>query len=802
MHHPEYWRWNPLHEPGSLTASQLIAHLDGLAALPLEQRAFYLGFVQPFLAHANAGVRAAAARCLAGATGMLAWRWLVAALDDEALAVRRAAAQALRLSAAREPPGIVHVLFHPDPRVREEVCPPEADPKRVPLRQFLEAHVFQCGLPPEERDRLHGFLYDIPASEPPPTAPAPAPALPDVLDPPLVPTLTGLFASGLPLTLPKLLRWWDAAPPDVREAALVLSVTEADEYNVRADARSRLPVKPENNPKLLRLAHTFAWGVEIGQYLLGQRYHLAMVVREQQFGYTRLHGSTIHVTPLPILRGERGGVDVVRGLILHEFGHHLYHKGEIGLAVWKQADKEGLGKLLNLVADEHLERNLRHRHARYGDLLKTLNAYAFQHQAREVDVRYLLNLLGERAFAVLTRVNLGAGRLANGVTISSGRLLRELDAAGLSFARFFRALRLGLGNRAGDPRVAQALALFKGRFRQATMPQLLEIARKLREIFGSETSLLDMGYSPDDAFVGDEADGLAAGAGIQGDLLDREVDRLLSEKSRPERPSEGAGGSRALNLGPHETFNEINKVVKVPHNPAEHAKYARQVARHARQLRRFFAHLGFSLRPERMRVQGRQLDRTRLRGLVLTRDPRVLISRQAQRWTDLFVGMVIDCSGSMAGASMEKARLFGTLLAEAVRGQPGIDLRIFGFTDKVIFDAGTAQRCAVHALAANGGNNDAAGLWYAYQAARRSKRRAKLLVMISDGAPTECTVAALRGLVRRLTQWKCCCAQVAVQPLSEICFPHYVLLQEHQLDACVRQFGAVIMRLVGAALGK
>ena len=45
-------------------------------------------------------------------------------------------------------------------------------------------------------------------------------------------------------------------------------------------------------------------------------------------------------------------------------------------------------------------------------------------------------------------------------------------------------------------------------------------------------------------------------------------------------------------------------------------------------------------------------------------------------------------------------------------------------------------------------------------------------------------------------------AQVAVVPLSEICFPHYVLLQENQLDACVRQFGAVIMKLVGQALGK
>jgi hypothetical protein len=347
------------------------------------------------------------------------------------------------------------------------------------------------------------------------------------------------------------------------------------------------------------------------------------------------------------------------------------------------------------------------------------------------------------------------------------------------------------------------LALFKGRFRHSTMPQLLEIARRLREIFGPETSLLDGGYAPDDAFCTDEAEGLAAGAGIQGDVVDRAVDKLLDERDESPKPSSaGSGGPRGLNLGEHETFNEITAVVPVPHNPAEHARYARQVTRHAQQLRRYFENLGFGLRAQTRRLQGRSIDRTLLRRMVLTGDPRILISRQVQRYTDLFLGVVIDCSGSMAGASMEKARLFGTLLAEAVRGQPGIDLRIFGFTDKVIYDAGTAKRCAVHGLVANGGNNDAAGLWHAYQAARASRRKAKLLVMISDGAPTECTVAALRGLVQRLTRRKCCCAQVAVMPLAEICFPHYVLLEDNQLDTCVRQFGAVIMRLVGQALGK
>jgi len=124
-------------------------------------------------------------------------------------------------------------------------------------------------------------------------------------------------------------------------------------------------------------------------------------------------------------------------------------------------------------------------------------------------------------------------------------------------------------------------------------------------------------------------------------------------------------------------------------------------------------------------------------------------------------------------------------------------VRIFGFTESTIYDAGNARRCAVHALHHGGGNNDAAALWHAAQVARQSARRAKLLVMISDGSPTECTTTALTALVTRLTRrWKMCCAQVAVCPISAKCFPHYVELVDEDLTTSVRKFGGIIQTLV------
>jgi len=266
---------------------------------------------------------------------------------------------------------------------------------------------------------------------------------------------------------------------------------------------------------------------------------------------------------------------------------------------------------------------------------------------------------------------------------------------------------------------------------------------------------------------------------------------------------EGGKGKPWINVNPAEDFDPITKIEKVPFDPVEHAKYAVRVRRASQQMKRYLERLGARLVPQRMRVSGRRLDPPRTKALVVRGDPRVLVARSIQIRTDLFLGVIIDCSGSMQGSRIERAKLFGTMLAEAAKGVPGVDVRIFGFTHKVIFDAGDAQHCAAHALEATDGNNDAAALWHVAQVARASARRAKLLVMISDGLPTECSVAALRGLVTKLGQrWGICCAQVAVAPIAEVCFPHYVLLEDEDGGVAVRKFGEVIARLVLRAMAR
>jgi hypothetical protein len=599
----------------------------------------------------------------------------------------------------------------------------------------------------------------------------------------------------------KIVGWLDHAHVDrgARELAFEELLAEADDEKVRAAVVQRLPRAPTRAIKLRRLAETFAWGLVVGRELLGRVYRIHMISSEA-FGYTRLNERRIYVTPLPILRGDRRGQEVVEGLILHELGHHRHHAGPANAAVWQRADKIGLGRLLNLVADEHLERNLRGVDSEYGDRLKRLAAYAFQHAAREIDVWVLTAVLGRYTLPILSACEITTARRPTALRIETGQVLTELEAAGSSFAKFVRAMRMGLGRRHADPKVNEALALFGKGFKRSDMERLYEITLELHRIFGGEVQLVD-------AFGGPESledslhDRAQHGEGIDDAEVQRAVDRILGPPGDKGGRSREAGGRLQINVGADESFEVIHEVQHVEPNEESHRAVAKTVSRHARRLRTVLERLGLAREPSRMRLAGHRLDTTRIRPLVVHGDPRILLARTTKVKADLYLGIIIDCSGSMQGESMERAHAFGVLLAEAVRGMKGVDLGIFGFDDATIFEAGDARRPAVTSLEAGAGNNDAAGLWHVAQVAMASRRKAKVLVMISDGLPTECSVDALRALVRRLTRRHgLCCAQVAVRPIEELMFPHYVEIDDDNLDAAVRRFGTIVARLVGRTL--
>jgi len=586
-----------------------------------------------------------------------------------------------------------------------------------------------------------------------------------------------------------------------RTRAALTILQDCDHEVVQRRALDHLDNRMTKLRMVGKLARIVVWGRDQARELLDRDFGVQLIGGES-LGYTRLEQSRVYVNPLPLLRGDRSGAAVLRGLLVHELGHHLYNADEQGLEVWKRAGEQRLQRLHNLVCDEHLERNLRARKSSYDTVLKRLAAWAFLHTRTEIAVTTLIERMGTMVSRLIA-TDLGVARQRQHVSVDMGQLFRRLEAEGSSFARFVRALRMGLGNRHGDPLVERGLALFGKDFRSLDNEGLWRVTLAVRDLFGSEVDLMDL-VDLHGTTTGGDGEAIVGGRGLTDAEVQERADDLVRVRERPQgggSSREGAGGGPdVINVGGDVDFERIDHIVTLDHDPVAHGGIARDVGRPANRLRASLVDLGMAFRTVRPRTSGHRIDRSRLVSAALRRDPRILTSRVRVPANDLFVGVAVDCSGSMGGARLERAKRFATLVAVACQGLPSVDVRIFGFTDRTLYDAGTASRCAAHALEVGGGNNDAAALHHVATLARRSPRDAKLLVMISDGLPTECSSTSLIALVRRLEREGLACAQVAVAPIREPCFDHYVEVLGDDTSDVVRRFARIVQNLVAAAL--
>jgi nitric oxide reductase activation protein len=267
-------------------------------------------------------------------------------------------------------------------------------------------------------------------------------------------------------------------------------------------------------------------------------------------------------------------------------------------------------------------------------------------------------------------------------------------------------------------------------------------------------------------------------------------------RTPPRTPPVPGRGGRGFNSGAGQEFKPLEREDSIPFDPEVHARLVGPLRKHIRRLRAFIERLGRQTVEEHASRRGRRLDLARARWAALRRDPGLLVHSRDEIRPNAYLGLLIDRSGSMDGAKLELAKAFGGLVAEATRGLPGIEGHVSAFDDSTFIHLGSLARTSVASLGSNGGNNDAGGLAKAAELAVKSGKRNKMLIMVSDGSPTECTFEALRDLVARLgRQQQILCAQVAVDRMEQIAFPNYVDLSALPFDEAIARFGTLLIRL-------
>ena len=573
-----------------------------------------------------------------------------------------------------------------------------------------------------------------------------------------------------------------------------------------------------------KVRKTLRWICGTGQWLLGR----PVIARNYRQGLGRTpdlgkRGPVeIEVSDSPIASGHPHGEDIVRGLGLHEIGHHLCDIGMPGERSHRgKAVAEDVGEIYDILRDERLERVLRSRRPEYGVYFDRLASYAFAQNLHEVPLEEVAAVLGKSAGDI--RAAVAAGDLPGCLVAPSGAGEAERLALGDADllripglvpvgAAFLACLRCGMDPRMHpDPRVAEAVALVPADLKDLSHPEVLDAARKIAKVLGKDErfrremktcwnrlsrrralrgilrSILDRlgetGSLPD--WMWSSAAGIRKGLVVIRDPKRMPADR--SKRGPAVRAIEPREGHRVP--APREGEGP-------PPDPAGHAALVAPIRRHVRRLRGYLERLGRRTFEEPVSRRGRRIDIGAAPKAVVIRSPGMLVFARDEILADAYLGILIDRSGSMNGKKIVTAKTFAALIAESARGVRGIEGHVSAFDDTTFIRLGDLRRNGIARLEAGGGNNDAGGLERAAEMALRSRKRNRLIIMVSDGLPTECTVAALTSLVKKLSRENgIVLAQVAVDRIQHVCFPHFVDLTSVPLDAAVARFGNLIVRL-------
>ena len=375
---------------------------------------------------------------------------------------------------------------------------------------------------------------------------------------------------------------------------------------------------------------------------------------------------------------------------------------------------------------------------------------------------------------------------------------------------FTSCLRCGFDPRLHpDRKVAEAIALVPGNLRDLGHPAVLEVARKIGDLIGrSPEHRRDMAHwrqwmrqHREMMRVVRKMFGRMAETGHLPEWMRRDAPGIrrntpvIIHQPPPPGPSLGPG-RRLLNLGPRQDFDALEHEEVVPYDPAGHARLVATIRKHIRRLRAYLERLGRQTVEEYASSRGRRVDVAQVRKAAFIPRPNLLVFPRDEIAPDAYIGILIDRSGSMRGEKLERAKAFGALVAESARGLRGIDGHVNAFDGDTFHVLGGFERNAIASLTADEGNNDAGGLARSAEMALRSCKRNKLLIMVSDGSPSECTLDSLKNLVAHLTR-NCgiVCAQAAVDEMEGIAFPHYVDLSQYSFDEAVARFGNLLMEL-------
>jgi hypothetical protein len=207
-----------------------------------------------------------------------------------------------------------------------------------------------------------------------------------------------------------------------------------------------------------------------------------------------------------------------------------------------------------------------------------------------------------------------------------------------------------------------------------------------------------------------------------------------------------------------EWFVQIDDVKEIEPNQSMLDELQPKIHALAQQLRPYLKRCGRQSIDREDQPDG--YDLTDEAELALVGETSIFVDDDTEPKSSLHLEVALDCSSSMlsptqslkAGEKFLLGQFFQLVVEQACLNLPGVSAHFWGFTGNQIYDCGVPGEGRSSGLVCGGGNNDAAMLWKMGQSAAASGKDVKILMMLSDGQPSECSWLSLKNLVLQFEQ--------------------------------------------------
>lgn len=135
----------------------------------------------------------------------------------------------------------------------------------------------------------------------------------------------------------------------------------------------------------------------------------------------------------------------------------------------------------------------------------------------------------------------------------------------------------------------------------------------------------------------------------------------------------------------------------------------------------------------------------------------IRVDSRPKKLPSVYVGVGLDCSSSEKlrsnyfdeGGKFLTLQTMGLILEHGMVGQKRVAGHLYGYVDTLIHDCGLPGDFAASGLECRGGNNDTAMLDILRQEALASDKEIKIIIMMNDSQPADCSALSFNDMVSR-----------------------------------------------------